>query len=142
MIIWCWFFTGYVLPHAISRMNLAGRDLTEHLIRLMYDRGYHFITTAEKEVVRNIKEKLCYIAVDYEQEVQNTKDVNKSIEKTYVLPDGQIVQLGTERFECPEALFQPSLLGLEMSGLAETSYSSIMKCDIDVRKVTDGNISY
>merc|ERR1739838_1144050 len=39
-----------------------------------------------------------------------------------------------ERFRCPEALFQPSFLGMEACGIHETTYNSIMKCDVGIRK--------
>lgn len=46
----------------------------------------------------------------------------------------------SNRFRAPEALFQPSFLGSEGVGIHETTYNSIMKCDLDIRKDLYGNI--
>lgn len=146
-------YEGFSLPTSIKRMDIAGRDITEHLsfnIRRM--QGISLTSSSELEIVRSIKEKHCFISKDpikdeklysgsaYTQYLSNSNHIETDLMKNYKLPDGQIIQLGVEKFRSPEILFNPQLIGDESLGIHELTALSISKTDIDLRPTLYQNI--
>jgi len=132
-------YEGFSMPYAIGRIDLAGRDLTEYMMKLLMEGGSSFSSSAEKEIVRDIKEKTCYVALDFDEEMKKSND--QSIETQFELPDMSVITVKSQRFRCPEALFKPHLVGLgDADGYPQLVTRSIGKCDIDVRKELFSNV--
>lgn len=125
-------YEGFALTNNIRRLDVAGRHLTEYLIRLLQLRGYTFNRTADFELVREIKEKVCYIGYDLALEKKLALETT-TVTMNYTLPDGRTIKVGAERFEAPEALFQPNLLDVESKGMGELIFDVINQCDMDTR---------
>jgi actin-related protein 2 len=124
---------GICPPLLIKRLNVAGRHITRYLIKLLQVRGYAFNRSADFETVRQIKEKHCYVGYDMELEKKLALETTTLIQK-YELPDGRIIKIGSERFEAPEVLFNPSLIDEECDGLSEMLFNMIQEADIDLRQ--------
>ncbi|XP_053436738.1 actin-related protein T1-like [Nycticebus coucang] len=124
-------FEGYALPHAVTKLYVAGRDITEHLTRLLFARGCKFPFMFNKALVNDIKEKLCYIALEPEKELCKKPE---EVFREYRLPDGNILHIGEQLHQVPEVLFAPDQLGIHNPGLSKMVSSSIMRCDTDIQK--------
>jgi len=123
-------YEGYSMPHAIQRINLAGRDLTDYICKILTESKINLHTSAERMSAMKIKEELCYVSMNFEEEVDNFAGKEKQFE----LPDMSIVTVHNQIIRCPELMFKPSLDGKEMMGLHELAKKTIDDCDLDVRK--------
>lgn len=128
----CPVYEEFALPHLTRRLDIAGRDITRYLIKLLLLRGYAFNHSADFETVRIMKEKLCYIGYNIETEQKLALETTVLVEP-YTLPDGRVIRVSGERFEAPEALFQPHLINVEGQGIAEMVFNTIQAADIDMR---------
>lgn len=128
---------GIAIPDAMLCLDLAGADLTGYLTKVLKEHDYFFNTASEHEVAKDIKEKLCFVTTDFDEEL---KMAGTGIERSYKLPDGSSITVGSERFQCPEDLFKPRLAGLDSVGIHKGIFDSIMKCDTDLHKTMYSNI--
>ncbi|KAK4337057.1 hypothetical protein RND71_044187 [Anisodus tanguticus] len=128
----CPVYEGFALSHLTRRLDIAGRDITRYLNKLLLLRGYAFNHSADFETVRILKEKLCYIAYNIKQEMKLSQETTY-VSESYSLPDGRVIKLGSERFEAPEVLFQPHLINVEGQGIAELLFNTIQSGEIDIR---------
>lgn len=135
-------YEGHALPHAITSRALGGSDLTDYLTRLVaVEHGWRLTTTSsEIEIARDLKETLCFVALDFEQMQIPPTYRNDPWEKHYE-NQGRGIWVRDVRFRCPEALFQPSLVGKgPEEGIHVLLHNSIGRCDVDIRNDLYDNI--
>jgi actin-related protein 2 len=125
-------YDGFVPQHLIRRLDVAGRHVTKYMIKLLMLRGYAFNSSADFDTVRQIKEKLCYVAYDINVERKLALETTCLMEN-YTLPDGRVIKVGSERFEAAECLFNPSLVDCEKVGMADMVFDMVQSADIDTR---------
>jgi len=130
---------GAILKHSIERMDIAGRHITEYLVRLLQKKGYAFNSSADFDFVRELKEKYCFISNDIESDRKLERQTT-FYNSYHLLPDETRIRISDEKFEAPEILFNPSLIGKEYDGIPIMMMKSINNCPIDCRKNLYGGI--
>ncbi|CAF3562399.1 unnamed protein product [Rotaria sp. Silwood1] len=128
-------YEGFAMPHSILRNDVAGRDVTRYLKLLLRKEGYTFKTTAEFEIVKSIKERVCFLSPTAQKDETSQGDKSQ-----FTLPDGTSIELGTSRYRAPEVLFNPDLIGEECEGIHEILSGSIQRSDMDLRRTLYQNI--
>lgn len=127
-------YEGFVLNHAVTKIEMGGFHLTQFMASLINEHledDKKFINTNQISMINELKEKVCIVAEDFDSEYKRLQD-NKVIEK-YVFPENnKEIQYSSEKFKCPEMLFQPNFFGKDASGIHELCYKSINKCNSDI----------
>ena len=127
-------FEGFSIPHAIEKMEIAGRVITDYAQKLLLESGHSFTSTAELEIVKDIKEKLCFVAQDYDNE-RTAAESSSELDQAYTLPDrSQITVKGTVRMQVPELIFKPDLNGKSCNSIQQLAWTSVSNSDVDVRR--------
>lgn len=128
-------YDGFSLPHAVTRMDVAGSEVTEHLNRILKKSGVNFHTSAEMQTVQDIKERACKVRTTTKKHAGISVDEPPDAPYTYTLPDGKKIQITRSTREgAPEVLFDPSLIGLEYTGIQHCVADAIAKSDLDLRR--------
>jgi len=135
-------YEGYCMPYAVQRLDLAGRDLSEYMVKILTEGGVSMTSSSEREIVRDMKEKACYVLVDETYNEAMAKAIQQPMDYEYVydMPDGNKVSLIDHRFRVTEVLFDPLLSGRELAGIHTATHNCIMQCPIDVRSDLYKNI--
>eukprot|EP01130_Rhizamoeba_saxonica_P009084 TRINITY_DN3689_c0_g2_i1.p1 TRINITY_DN3689_c0_g2~~TRINITY_DN3689_c0_g2_i1.p1 ORF type:complete len:396 (+),score=100.67 TRINITY_DN3689_c0_g2_i1:272-1459(+) len=133
-------FEGLIERNAVGRLDIAGIDVDNYLKQQFEQRGYPFKSGLETELVRTIRERYCYVADDYDAEVDHYNQNLSRVERRFILPDGEEIKIGMERFLAPEILFNPNILDKEWGGVHAKIYDSISNAALDNRKELYENI--
>lgn len=124
-------YEGFSITQAITSMNLAGKDLTEHLVRLLMRSGHSISSSHDMELARTIKEQKCYVSP---AKIDMNSPSERALPETFTMPDGRIIPLSNERYLASEILFTPDRLGLELPGISQLLINSVQSTSIDLRK--------
>ncbi len=132
-------YQGHSLDHGVLSIDLAGRGLTDRMVNLVNEKGHSFGTRSDREMIRNMKERECFVSLDFDHDsmIASSSDVFKTV---FPLSEDQTIPLNEERFLCPEVLFQPSLVGMECNGIHKMTMDSISRCDVEIRDVLSHNL--
>jgi len=142
-------YEGFALPFATNQLPIAGDVLTEYLKHLLIKEAGIKVNESDpsimEDIEKKIKEKICYVAFDIDTSRKESDDKDKVIHHT--LPDGQTFSITKAHFTCPEALFQPNSLSsmnimntLNMEGIHDKTFNSILKCENHIQKSLYKNI--
>jgi len=130
---------GNSVPEGIRRMDYGGRDVTDVFMKILGERGYLMTSAAHRESVEAMKKKLSYVALDFAEEKKMAQR-SSDVEKTFELPDGEIITVGSERFRCSEILFQPEMLSIVGDGIGSALFKAVSGCNTSIRRRMYGNI--
>ena len=129
-------YEGFSIPHAVKKNFVAGRKITEHMRNLLTKDGIQEEggKGAWFQIVGSIKEKVCYVSLDANAELEKAKN-STELAKNFELPDGRTIAINSPRFMAAEALLNPGLIieGDENPGMADMACLSKDDCDLDIR---------
>ena len=129
-------YEGYKLEHAVKILNIGGRLISRYAETILGEVGFSADSSIRRELVRVLKEKACFVSLDYREDLKRSEQYKKQ----FSLPDGSTLTLSKERFMIPEVLFNPALMNLEDQSLPKVIMNVIEACDMDIRPQLLNNI--
>lgn len=129
---------GALYYAGVMKLNLASVDIAENLKGLLMRYGQSLDFSAQKEILRDIKERNCYVALDPQSERAKSQQMDRV---SFTLPDGESMPIdGETRYQAAEILFHPEVLGYNVAGIPESIIQSILRLDFAWRRIMLENI--
>ena len=120
---------GKYIPYNIIRFDIGGRDITEFVKNSIMHKIQKYLPNVQKDIIKEIKEKACYVALEFEEELKSVEPFD------YEMPDGEILTIKDERIRCPECLFKSSLIGKEDFNIVNICNDLIKKYNKNEQKI-------
>lgn len=129
-------FDAHIFPYGINRIDFGGNDLSDYLNRLLFETNNHFYKNKKYlKFLEQIKKEACYIEYNYKKKLDSVKPYQIK------LPDGNSINIKTERITVPEAIFKQKFLGKDRDGIDVFFLDSINKCkETDQKKLYENII--
>ncbi|XP_020637669.3 uncharacterized protein LOC110073140 [Pogona vitticeps] len=119
-------YDGHCLPHGVVQLDLAGKDITEHLANCLWKNNNAPLSRKKRKIVKALRKNFCYVALEPHLEAQ------KKVEKLLTLPDGNAMKINFHFHQMPEILFAPQTVSVDAPGLPAMITESIKRCDKDI----------
>jgi len=140
----CPIISGEIVDQSVQKLTLAGTDVNQHLKNLLMREGINIESSAVDEIIKEIKEKNCFFALDPDN------PPNLADNFSFTMPDGSNINIPNFIFhEAPEVLFKPNLLGYNILNIPQALINSVQSIDkyywsdlLSHIMLSGGNLSY
>lgn len=99
-------YNGRCIQDAVRKLNIGSRQLAQYLMQMINDSKHISSPTIGLVPAHDIKKQMCHVSLNFENELGIVSKVTTFRISTFTLPCGKFIEIGDERFRCPEALFQ------------------------------------
>ncbi|KAM6164656.1 actin-like protein 10 [Rhynchocyon petersi] len=125
-------YAGHSWQEATYRLDVAGTTLSRYLRDLIAAASPDLLLQdLPRKTITQLKKRYCYVSLDFEGDL---RDPARHQPASIFLGNGCPINLSSERFRCPEPIFQPSLLGQNELGLPALVFRALQKMPQTLRK--------
>uniref|UniRef100_A0ABI8AAY5 Actin like 10 n=3 Tax=Felinae TaxID=338152 RepID=A0ABI8AAY5_FELCA len=124
-------YAGHSWHEATFRLDIAGSTLSRYLRDLLVATCPDpSLRALPRKAITQLKKRCCYVSLDFEGDLRNS---DRHHPVSFCLGNGCSFCLSSERFRCPEPIFQPSLLGQAEPGLPALAFQALQRVPATLR---------